>query len=176
MPTTDAFALRQSGFNEFLFAPVGTEANGMTLSLLSVFARAGNDPWLEAGRLAGLPISEATENLARSIAGMPSSVWPLQAATAIAARLIALLPTRSNGSGQSPSVPVVSAKAGRLLSIAIVLVSVACMLAFEAGLFTTSDPPNPDGSVIAASTAALDLPPGVQNLWSPSAPIRSQTR
>ena len=172
MPSTDAFVLRQSGFNEFLFAPVGTEANGMTLSLLSVFARAGNDPWLEAGRLAGLPISEATENLARSIAGMPSSVWPLQAAMAIAARLIALLPTRSNGSGQSPSVPVVSAQAGRLLSIAVVLVCVTCMLAFEAGLFTTSNPPNPDGSAVAAFTAVPGSPPGIQNLRSPSVPTR----
>jgi hypothetical protein len=172
MSSTDAFALRQSGFNEFLFAPVGTEANGMTLSLLSVFARAGNDPWLEAGRLAGLPISEATENLARSIAGMPSSVWPLQAATAIAGRLIALLPIRPGGAGQSPSVPVVSAKAGRLLSIAVILVSVACMLAFEAGLFTTLEPPNPDGSNLANFTASPGSPPGGQNLRSPSVPAR----
>ena len=52
MANTDAFALQQSGFNAFLFAPVGTEANGMTLSLVSVFARAGNDPWAEAGSLA----------------------------------------------------------------------------------------------------------------------------
>ena len=98
MPSSDAFALRRSGLNEFLFAAVGTEANGMTLSLVSVFARLGNDPWLEAGRLAGLPKSEATESLARIIASMPGSVWPLQAATAIATRLIALLPSQSGGS------------------------------------------------------------------------------
>ena len=41
MPSSDAFALRRSGLNEFLFAPVGTEANGMTLSLVSGFARLG---------------------------------------------------------------------------------------------------------------------------------------
>ena len=35
MPSTDAFALRRSGLNEFLFAAVGTESSGMTLSLLS---------------------------------------------------------------------------------------------------------------------------------------------
>lgn len=168
MPSTDAFALRQSGFNEFLFAPIGTEANGTTLSLLSVFARAGHDPWLEAGRLAGLPIPEATENLARSIAGMPSSVWPLQAATAIAARLIALLPARPGGARLSPSVPTVTAKTGRLLSIAFALVCVACMLAFQAGLFTTSAPPNPDGSNLAGFTATPAAPPGVQNLRLPS--------
>src|SRR5690348_14465560 len=102
MPSTDAFALRRSGLNEFLFAPVGIEANGMTLSLVSVFARAGNDPWLEAGRLAGLPKSEATKSVARSIAGMPASIWPLQAAMTIADRLVALLPTRSFGAEQRP--------------------------------------------------------------------------
>jgi hypothetical protein len=176
MPSTDAFALRRSGFNEFLFAPIGTEANGMTLSLVSVFARAGNDPWLEAGRLAGLPKSEATESLARSIAGMPTSIWPLQAAMAIADRLIALLPTRPNGAGQNPSMPVANAKAARLLSIAFVLAAAACMMAFEAGLFTQSEPSGPDGSNLAGFTAAPASPPGMRNLRLPSAPAPALPR
>jgi hypothetical protein len=66
MPYSDAFALRRSRLNEFLFAPVGTVANGMTLSVVAVFSRLGNDPWQEAGRLAGFAKSEATESLARS--------------------------------------------------------------------------------------------------------------
>ena len=48
--SSDASTLRRSGRNEFLFAPVGTEANGMTLSVVSLLARLGSDPWLEAGR------------------------------------------------------------------------------------------------------------------------------
>jgi len=176
MPSTDAFALRQSGFNDFLFAPVGTETNGMTLSLISVFARAGADPWQEAGRLAGLPKSEATESLARTIAAMPASIWPLQAAMTIADRLIGLLPTRPGGAVQSLSVPLLSAKAGRLVSIAVLLVCVACMLAFGAGLFTTSGPMNHDGSNGASFTAAPGSSPGVQNLRSPSASARSLAR
>ena len=174
MSNTDAFALQQSGFNEFLFAPVGTEPSGMTLSLVSVFARAGNDPWQEAGRLAELSKSEATESLARSIAGMPTSIWPLQAAMAIADRLIALLPTRSGGAGQGPSVPAVNAQVGRSLSIAFVLVCAGCMLAFEAGLFTTLVPPNPDGNNPAGFTAEPASPPGVQN--SPAAPAPAVPR
>ena len=87
MPSSDAFALRRSGLDEFLFSAVGTEANGMTLSVVSVFARMGNDPWLEAGRLAKMPKLEATESLARTITGMPTSTWPLQAARVIAADL-----------------------------------------------------------------------------------------
>jgi hypothetical protein len=38
MPSTDAFALRRSGLNEFLFAAVGTESNGMTLTRVEQFA------------------------------------------------------------------------------------------------------------------------------------------
>lgn len=144
----------------------------MTLSLVSVFARAGNDPWLEAGRLAGLPKSEATKSVARSIAGMPASIWPLQAAMTIADRLVALLPTRSFGAEQRPSVPAVSPKAGRFISMAILLVCVACMLALQAGLFTTSAPPDFSGSDIASFTASPGSPPGVQNLPSPSMPAR----
>jgi hypothetical protein len=148
MPSSDAFALQQSGLNEFLFAPVGTETNGMTLSLVSVFARLGNDPWLEAGRLAGLPKSEATESLARSIASMPTSIWPLHAAMGIAARLIALLPTQSGKSRRSASAN--GAKAAPLLRIAIVLVCVACVVAFTQGVFKTSDTPTPDGNSVAS--------------------------
>ena len=176
MPSTDAFALRRSGLNEFLFAPVGIEANGMTLSLVSVFARAGNDPWVEAGRLAGLPKSEATESLARSIAGMPASIWPLQAAMAIADRLVALLPAKSYRAGQRPSTPMVSGKAGRFIIMAVLLVGVACMLAFQAGLFTTSDPPNPGGSDIASFAASPGSPPDVHNLASPSTPAGPSAR
>jgi hypothetical protein len=155
MPSSDAFAFRQSGLNEFLFAPVGTEANGMTLSLVSVFARLGNDPWLEAGRLAELPQSEATESLARSISSMPTSIWPLQAATAIATRLIALLPTQSAESRQSPLASAYGAKAGPFLRIAVVLVCVACVVAFKAGAFTSLDAPAPDGG----SVASFAVPP-----------------
>lgn len=88
-------ALQRSGLNEFLFADVGTEANGMTLSVASIFARQGNDPWREAGRLAGMPRTDATNSLARTIAAMPDSLWPLADAVPIAVRLVALLPGRS---------------------------------------------------------------------------------
>jgi hypothetical protein len=95
MASTDAFAIQRSDLNGFLFADVGVEANGMTLSVLSTLARLGMDPWDEAGRLARQPKSTATEALARMIAAMPTSLWPLPDAMAIAARLVALLPSRN---------------------------------------------------------------------------------
>ena len=94
MATPDVTALQRSDLNEFLFADVGTEANGMTLSVLSIFARQGNDPWREASRLAELPKAEATDSLARTIAGMPRSLWNLPDAVLIAVRLTGLLPVR----------------------------------------------------------------------------------
>jgi hypothetical protein len=90
----DVTALQRSDLNQFLFADIGTEANGMTLSVLSVFARRGSDPWTEAGRLAGLSKADAADSLAHMIAGMPRSLWALPDAVVIAVRLIGLLPAR----------------------------------------------------------------------------------
>jgi hypothetical protein len=90
----DVTALQRSDLNQFLFADIGTEANGMTLSVMSVFARLGADPWTEAGRLAILSKADAADSLASMIAGMPRSLWPLPDASLIAVRLIGLLPAR----------------------------------------------------------------------------------
>ena len=94
MAAADVTALQRSDLNEFLFADVGTEASGMMLSVVSLFARQGNDPWREAGRLADLPKAAAEDSLARSIADMPQGRWNLPDAVVIAARLIGLLPSR----------------------------------------------------------------------------------
>ena len=94
MASPDVTALQRSDLNQFLFADVGTEASGMTLSVVSVLARQGSDPWREADRLADLPKAEATDSLARTIAGMPKSLWNLPDAIVIAARLTGLLPAR----------------------------------------------------------------------------------
>jgi hypothetical protein len=90
----DVFALRHSNLNPFLFADIGLEPNGMMLQVVSLFARMGEDPWREAARLAGLPVPDAVANLARQIAEMPGGLWPLPAATLIAARLVTLLPKK----------------------------------------------------------------------------------
>ena len=82
-----------SRLHNFLFALVGTQTNGMELSVVSVLARSGTDPWREAGRLAGLPKADAISSLARTIAGMPQSVCNAADAQLISARLVDLLPT-----------------------------------------------------------------------------------
>ncbi len=154
MSSSDAFALRRSRLNEFLFAPVGTEANGMTLSVVSLLARQGNDPWQEAGRLAGLPKAEATESLARIIASLPTNVWPQQAATTVAARLIALLPKQAENLGQDTSASAYGAKAGRIVGIGLVLAAIAFTVAFQTGAFTTFSAPDPGGNSVASFAVA----------------------
>ena len=135
MSGPDAFALRRSGLNEFLFASVGTEPNGMALSVLSLFARLGDDPWKEAGKLVGLPEGEAIESLAQAISGMPRSVWTLLDATAIATRLVALLPTRL-GDSQPSSINYRNRIAQRV-GIGLLVVVLGFAMASTLGLFAT---------------------------------------
>ena len=61
---------------------------------MSVFARLGDDPWREAGRLFEMPKPEAINSLAQTFATMPMSIWDLPNATPIAGRLVVLLPTK----------------------------------------------------------------------------------
>jgi hypothetical protein len=94
MSYADVFSPRHSDLNPVLFGEVGTERNGGTLCVVSVFARQGEDPWHEAGLLAAVSSAEAIEKLALTIARMPNSNWTLTDATKIATRLVSLLPTR----------------------------------------------------------------------------------
>ena len=128
MATPDATALPRSNLNDFLFANVGLEARGMTLSVISALARQGLDPWREAGRLADLPNAEATDSLARTIVGMPQSLWNLADATVIAGRLTGLLPGRSAKASASP----VTSKASWLppVGTTMILVSTAFVAAY----------------------------------------------
>src|ERR1700731_341397 len=51
-PSVPSFTSR---YNQFLYAPICDEANGMQLSVLSALARMDVDPWEEATRLAAMP-------------------------------------------------------------------------------------------------------------------------
>jgi hypothetical protein len=82
-------------FNDFLYAPIGTESNEMPLSVLSALARLNLDPWREAVELSELPNHTATQRLASLIARLPGGRWAHEDCRAIADRLIELLPHRS---------------------------------------------------------------------------------
>jgi hypothetical protein len=89
---TPIFALQNSEFCDFLYAPIGEEDNGMVVTALSALARIGVDPWQEAARLAQLPIAAASQRMRSIIAELPGGRWANADADTIAARLIALLP------------------------------------------------------------------------------------
>lgn len=95
------FSLLQSEFNAFLFAPIGEESNDSVLTVLSALARLGIDPWQEASRLAQLSKAAAMQRMTSIIAGLPNGRWAPSDASAIATRLIDLLPAK--GAAQSLS-------------------------------------------------------------------------
>ena len=92
MPQNDAFALKNSGLNTFLFADVGTEQNGSPLTVLSVLGRLGKDPWAQAAEWAKMPSAARIDGLTYSIAQMPLSPGDLADARVTAGRLVLLLP------------------------------------------------------------------------------------
>jgi hypothetical protein len=95
MTQSDVFAFRDSGLGTFLFAEVGTEMNGSELTVLSVLARLGQDPWELAGQWAKLPKATIIERLTQSIVQMPLSEQARRNARQTATRLILLLPTQA---------------------------------------------------------------------------------
>jgi hypothetical protein len=100
--TNSASALRLGPeFDDFLFAAVGAEKNGMLLSVLSALARLDIDPWQEAAKLAGLPQEAATHRLASLIGELPDEPSPHPDPATVAARLIALLPRPTT----NPNIP-----------------------------------------------------------------------
>jgi hypothetical protein len=84
--------LQNSDLNPFLYAEVGIELNGSTLTMLSVLARLNQDPWIEAARWARLPKAAAVDGLVSIIDGIPISPVGASSTRATAARLVMLLP------------------------------------------------------------------------------------
>lgn len=78
-------------FDEFLFTAVANDANGMPVTLLTVLARLGVDPWEEAADLANLSREPAMQRLASRLEAMPNGPVSPEDTVNIATRLIALL-------------------------------------------------------------------------------------
>jgi hypothetical protein len=83
-----------SRYNQFLYAPICEEANGMQLSVLSALARMDVDPWEEATRLAAMPKAIAVRTLASTVGRVLGKSWNPSEMEVIAARLVQLLPHR----------------------------------------------------------------------------------
>jgi len=79
-------------FDSFLFAPIGEEGNGMSLSVMSAFTRLNIDPWREAAQLSNLSKEKAIEALAPIIARLPVGGWTALDIPEIARRMVEFLP------------------------------------------------------------------------------------
>ena len=90
------FSLLNSELNDFLFALVGEEQNGMPLSVVSALTRLGVDPWEEGARLAVMPKTLAAEALAPMIARLSSAPTRERDNLAIAQQLVRLLPIQEH--------------------------------------------------------------------------------
>jgi hypothetical protein len=94
------YSLGHSEYNDFLFASVGEEINGMQLTVLSALSRLGFDPWGEAARLSQMPEATAVGALTATIADLPAGNWKVADSGAIAVRLVHFLPKRRATSAQ----------------------------------------------------------------------------
>jgi hypothetical protein len=140
MSHADAFALKNSGFNDFLFAEVGNEVNGSPLTILSVLARLGKDPWTEAARLARLPKSSNIEDLANSISKMPLCPQALLDARGTAARLILLLPSQVQSISGGVSLPIAKSALSLWILLAGFLAIVVCGIVYQTITYQTNTP------------------------------------
>jgi hypothetical protein len=102
MTRTTSLSPLGSEFDDFLFAPIGEDKNGMHLSVLSALARLDVDPWQEAGELARLPAESAIARLASRIAALPDDSSTHPDPGTISGRLIVLLPRQGRSNITSP--------------------------------------------------------------------------
>jgi hypothetical protein len=129
-------------FDDFLFASIGEERNGMLLSVVSALARLNVDPWQEAASLAQLPRTTATRRLASLIATLPDMPSALMDPAANAARLIAHLPRRiglnlPSAVASSAGIPAVTqSRIG--LYVALVLMVALSAISIAAGQRSTA--------------------------------------
>ena len=127
----DAFALKNSGLDGFLYADVGSELNGSALTILSMIARLGHDPWAEAARWAALPRAGVIDSLARSIAQMPLAPSALAETRVTAARLALLLPAPAQAMRQDGAGLFEHSEASKRTAITIVYCALAAGMALS---------------------------------------------
>jgi hypothetical protein len=138
-------------FDEFLFAPIGVEPNGMALSVISALTRLNIDPWREAARLSLLSKEKAVEALAPIIARLPVGGWTAVDIPEIARRLVDVLPRQDNVIQSVATLRV----SGRTRSRVVYAVMLVLLAAFYFG-FVVHHQPRSDGA--AAPSAPADGP------------------
>jgi hypothetical protein len=146
-----------SEFNAFLFSPIGDDRNGMPLSVVSLLARRGLDPWQEAASLAAMPADAATRRLETLIRALPDQPLTLPDSGTVANRLVALLPRRidpkiGGPESQAKTQDAAALALRRRTTVVAIIVVVSMMLLMGAQLARLSNEP-------PARAVAVDAPP-----------------
>ena len=159
MTPTASIAPLGSEFNDFLFALVGEDRNGMPLSVVSVLARMDLDPWVEAANLADLPAETAVRKLASWLDALSDPALKPTSPDSRAVRLIALLPRRAVPHSP-PSLDrtgaVVGARRPQTL-IKAILFAIFLILSLGIQLFMARREPSARPDILHAPASAIDL-------------------
>jgi hypothetical protein len=129
MTNQNVFTLKNSDLNLFLFTDVGTELIGSELTMLSILARLGRDPWAEAAQLAKLPKAQALDSLTHSIGAMALGRHAMDRTAAAASQLILLLPEQRRNLAQRLSEAVGPPTLRQWAPIALICASLAFSMA-----------------------------------------------
>jgi hypothetical protein len=157
-------SFQRSQLDDFLFAPIGYEKNGMTLTVLSALARQDIDPWREAASLAQMPRESATMRMSSLIAQLPEKLSSRSDPEAIAARLVARLP-RQVAAAPTPNKASPRASAVNYSGLFIFLALAAFLLGARVLIAIRELPTNVDGA--HASISSRSSPP----ISPPSQPV-----
>lgn len=128
--------LHQGGtpFDGFLYADLGQDRDGNTVSVLSALARLGLDPWDEAAALADLPRDGARTRLGGLLARFNDVPALGRDVGAIVPQLVDLLPNASGlKSDKGIGLPAMARSVGFGPVIAIIVVIVFLMQTFIFG-------------------------------------------
>ena len=79
-------------YDRFLHSSVGDDGRGASISVLSMLARLGVDPWEEASELAALPEDSARQRLDALMARFTDAPSLSGARSKVVARLVGVLP------------------------------------------------------------------------------------
>ena len=99
-------AFLSTEYNDFLFASIGADASGTSLTVVSALARLDLDPWVEAAKFARMPVGVATQKLAELLSRFTEIPSARIDSAKTAARLTALLPANFRRKMLSPSLSV----------------------------------------------------------------------
>jgi hypothetical protein len=160
MTRAAVFSDLASEFDDFLFAPIREDKNGMLLSVLSALARLDVDPWEEAAKLAEMPGEVATQRLSTLIGSLPTESASDSERRTIAARLVALLPRRPVAVGSARKSAARSAPAPRSAAATYAIYYVIFMLFILLSQWLMGGHPAPAqiGDVAAARSATAPAP------------------